>query len=82
MKYVVSYMNFFDNDLKLIAVEADNPITAMVEGARKIMEDPYSDEWLNNLLKSIPPVAGYPNRIKEIQEDFFDTDQAIAVMPI
>jgi len=82
MKYAVAYMNYFDNDLKLTTVEADNPITAMIEGVREMMEAPNDDEWLNEKLENIPSSNGYAERIKEIQGDFFDTDQAIAVIPI
>ena len=82
MKYAVAYMNYYDNDLKLIAVEADNPITAMIEGARKLLNAPESDEWLDPMLQNIPSPDGYAIRIAEIQEEFFNSDQAIAVMPV
>jgi len=82
MKYAVAYMNFLDNDLQLISVEADNPITAMVEGARKLINsDPDTDEWLNGFLKPVSP-AWYAARIVEIQEEFYNTGQLTAVMPI
>jgi hypothetical protein len=32
MKYAVAYMNFFDNDLQMTQVDAENPVQAMVEG--------------------------------------------------
>jgi len=82
MKYAVAYMNYFDNDVKLTVVEADDPITAMVEGAREMMKARDDDEWLNEKLENIPSPNGYAERIEEIQVDFFDTDQTIAVMPI
>ncbi len=81
MKYAVAYLNFFDNDLQITSVEADDPITAMIEGARKLMDAADDDEWLNDQLKNIPSSAGYPARIEEIKEAFFNTDQVIAVMP-
>jgi len=82
MKYAVAYMNYFDNDIKLTVVEADDPITAMVEGAREMMKARDDDEWLNEKLENIPSPNGYAERIEKIREDFFNTDQAIAVMPI
>ena len=82
MKYAVAYLNLFDNDLLIMSVEADNPITAMIEGARELMGAAVDDEWLNNHLKDIPSSDGYPVRIEEIKTEFFDTDQVVAVMPI
>jgi len=82
MKYAVAYLNLFDNDLLITSVEADNPITAMIEGARELMGAAVDDEWLNNHLKDIPSSDGYPVRIEEIKTEFFDTDQVVAVMPI
>lgn len=82
MKYAVAYLNFFDNDLQITCVEADDPITAMIEGARELMGAANDDKWLNDQLKDIPSSAGYSARIKEIKEAFFDTDQVITVVPV
>jgi hypothetical protein len=82
MNYAVAYLNFFDNDLQIISIEADDPITAMIEGARELMGASDDDEWLNDQLKNIPSSDGYPTRIEEIKEAFFNTDQVIAVMPM
>ena len=80
MKYSVAWMNLFDNDLKMISVEADNPVTAIIEGARRLLGAPDTDEWLNPMLKNIPEPKGYMARIEEIREEFFNADQVIAVM--
>jgi len=93
MKYVVAWLNFFDNDLQMILVEARDPITAMIEGARQLINsnsiehggnqdrsDRAIDTWLNPMLKDIPEPEGYVARIKEIQEEFNNADQVIAVM--
>lgn len=90
MKYAVAYMNYFDNDLKLIVVEADDPITAMVEGVRKLLDNPENDEWLDPMLENIPlqlELGGAPDparvaRIEEIKEEFFNADQAVTVMAV
>lgn len=79
MKYSVAWMNFFDNDLKMISVEADNPIAAMIEGARRLIGDPDIDKWLYAML-DVPASKGHMARIEEIQEEFFNADQVIAVM--
>jgi len=81
MNYVVAWMNFFDNDLKMISVEAGNPITAMVEGARQLMgNNPENNMWLDPMLQNIPEPEDYAARIEEIREEFFNTNQVIAVM--
>lgn len=82
MKYAVAHMNFFDNDLQITAVDAENPVQAMIEGARTLMKAQDDDEWLNGLLENIPGPDGYAERIEEIREEFFNTDQVITVMPI
>lgn len=83
MKYAVAYMNYFDNDLKLIVVEADDPITAMVEGVRKLLDNSESNEWLDPMLENIPaPGPARQFRVEEIQEEFFNADQAITVMAV
>jgi hypothetical protein len=82
MKHAIAWMNFYDNDLQMILVDADNPITAMIEGARQLMDndDLANDEWLNAFLQNIPESDDYAARIEEIREEFFNTDQLIAVM--
>jgi hypothetical protein len=82
MKYAVAHLNFFDNNLQITSVEANDPITAIIEGARELIGAADDDEWLNDQLKAIPTSDGYAARIEAIKEIFFDTDQVIAIMPI
>ena len=82
MKYAVAYMNFFDNDLQMTQVDAENPVQAMVEGARILMKASDDDEWLNEFLENIPGSDQYGERIEEIRQEFFNADSLIAVMPM
>jgi len=86
MKYAVAYMNFYDNDLKLTQVEADDPITAIVEGVREMTEAEDSDPWLNSFLEDAARdgvgVDDYAERIEHIRQEFFNADALAAVMPI
>ena len=83
MKYAVAYVNFFVNDLQLTRAEANDPITAMIEGARELISGSDDvDKWLDSMLENIPLPGNYGPRLEEIQEEFFNTDQLIAVMPI
>lgn len=82
MKYAVAYMNFYDNDLKLVQVEADNPIVALVEGVREMTEAADDDPWLNSFLADDDSTADYADRIETIREGFFDADAMVAVMPL
>jgi len=82
MKYAVAYMSYFENDLKIIIIEANNPITAMIEGAYILMNEQEAGEWLNDFLKEYTHPNDYEKRIEEIKEDFYDADQAIAITPI
>jgi len=86
MKYAVAYMNFYDNDLKLTQVEADDPITAIVEGVREMTKAEDSDPWLNSFLEDAARdgvgVDDYSERIEYIRQEFFNTDALVAVMPI
>jgi hypothetical protein len=80
MKYAVAWISFFSNELQIIAVDAYDPITAMIEGVRQLAgNDPENNEWLDNMLKDIPE-EGYTARIEEIREEFFNVDQAVTVM--
>ncbi len=82
MKYAVAYLNFFDNNLRLIKVEANDPITAIIEGVSKLTDSSEIAEWLNPMLENIPASDGYAARIEEIRQAFFDTDQIVEVLPI
>ena len=77
MKYAVALLNFFDNSNHVTIVDSDNPIRAMVEGARTLMRAKDADEWLNGFLKDMP-TDSYATRIDEIQDAFFDVDLAIS----
>lgn len=78
MKYAVSWMNFFDNDLKICTVHgAANPIEALVMGVSG-MSGAVDDPWLLAFLDEIPSQDGYDARIAEIQEEFFNVDQLVS----
>lgn len=81
MKYAVAYMNFFDNNLKLAQVDAENPIIAIVEGVRQMTEAPDNDPWLNSFLRQ-PVTDDYDECIEYICRKFFDADILVAVIPI
>lgn len=79
MRYAVAYMNYFDNDLKITVVEANDPIIAMIEGARILMDASGDvNEWLNSFELENIPVNRCETRIEEIRRAFFDTDQVIS----
>ena len=80
-KYAVAYMNFFDNEIEMVVVEADNSIIAIVKGVLQIIGKE-EDAWLTPILEGIPNSDGHANRIREIQDEFFNTNQAVNVMRI
>lgn len=78
-RYVVSWMSYFDNDLRIIVVEGDlNPIEAMIEGARQCMGDPMCDPWLASFSTIMPAPEDYESRIAEIQEKFGKANQVVS----
>ncbi len=46
MRYVVAHMDFYNNDLKIVIVECDDPITALIEGVRKICKVRDTDKFI------------------------------------
>lgn len=86
MKYAVAYISYFDDALKLAVIEADDPITAIVEGVRSLLDDsgnPEDTEWLDLMLENIPaPGPAREARIEEIEKMFYHADEAVAVLPI
>lgn len=65
-KYAVAYVNLFDDNLKIIIIEAFSESEALVEGTRNLVAE--MDSWLDSLLEKTP---------EEIEESFFDADQLI-----
>ncbi len=81
MKYAVAHLSFFENKNQIAVVEADNPIAAMIEGARILVNpggNPDTNEWLDGFLKDISDTADYAARVEEIIIEFFNADQIIS----
>jgi hypothetical protein len=73
-EYAVAYTNLFDNDLEIISVEASSMVAAIIKGVRELIDPPKEeDEWLAGLLDKT---------VEEIQEEFFNVDRLVAVMPL
>lgn len=70
-KYAVAYMNFFDNDLKIVIIEDDDPIKALIRGARQLVDN---SDWLDESVAR--------NSLEVIKAMFFDADQLIEVKEI
>jgi len=81
MRYAVAYLNYFDNELKMMIVEASNPVAALVNGVRELSGFEGDDPWLEDFLKEHDP-ADYGLILEEIKAALFDTDIAVEVMPI
>ena len=85
MKYAVAHMDFFNNDLKIIVVKYDDPITALVEGVRTLIKvknvdiDIETNKWLDSFLGHVNDTG---RRIEEIKQEFFNGDQLVAVEEI
>jgi hypothetical protein len=84
MKYAVAHMDFFINDLKIAVVDADDPITAIVEGVLELLDTAEESmvEWVESFRANIPQPCHYGKRIEEIKQEFFDGDQLVAVAPV
>ncbi len=86
MEYAVAHVDFIENENRITIVEADDPITAMIDGVRKLSNSDGNldvDLWLDGFLKDIPEPAGYAARIEEIKTEFFDVKQAVSEpMPV
>ena len=83
MRYAVAHADFFNNDLKIVIVEFNNPITALIEGVRIICKtkDIDTNKWLDSFLENIPNEY-VDDRIEEIRQEFFNGDQLVAVEEI
>lgn len=70
-RYVVVYMNFFDNELKSEIIEAESPKQAIA--AHSCIRD-YDEtlEWLMEM----------PDDLESIKDDFFNSDQLIDVVEV
>ena len=74
-EYVVSYISFFDNELKMVKVSAHCERDALVEGLFQLSsQNAQSDvEYFEDLASK---------SAEEIKEDMFDTDAAIQALQI
>lgn len=81
MKFAVAYADYKNPEVKLTFVEADDPVTALVEGARELIEASDRDPWINSFLKKPVPPAEYASRIEEIQAAFQFVSMGVTVRP-
>lgn len=70
-KYVVAYINFFDNELKMSIIEAENEVDACKQYL-KIKEFNENNDWINNL----------PNNLENLRDEIFNTDSQINAIEI
>ncbi len=86
MKYAVAHMDFYNNDLKIVIIKRNDPITALVEGVRKIRKvkegDIDTQKWLDSFLENISSVGPWNDRLEDIKQEFFNSDQLVAVEEI
>lgn len=71
MKFVVSYMSLFDNELKMTLVEAISKTEAMLLGAKELISGDTS--WINDIKLETED---------NIKDHFFNTDQVIEAIQI
>ena len=79
MKFAVAYINYFDNDLQITIVEANDCIEGIIEGARILMK---ADKWLDDLYAKAVNTDNMDSAIEMIQDNFFDCDSDIAICEI
>lgn len=71
-KYVVGHVSLFNNELKLVVVEAENPVHAIIAGVKELApENPHG--WLDEMSETM---------IDHVQEAFFDCDQLVGTLQI
>ena len=83
MRYVVAYVSDFDNDLKQIVVEAEDPIHALHKGVSKL--SPPSEHfscWLNDLCRYTWTNEDGPKLLEEIKKAFFNNDSQVSIIGV
>lgn len=71
MKYAVAVLSFFDNENKVLLVDANSEVEAMVKtlsSGDKMLDEEYV-QWIETMLAKT---------VEEIQEECFDGDLAIS----
>jgi hypothetical protein len=71
-KYVVAYINFFDNELKMSIQEAKNEVHACKNYLKIKQNENPSDSWVNDL----------PDNLEELKEKMFNLDSMINAIEI
>lgn len=71
-KFAVGYISFFDNDLVVDIVEAEDIKSAILSHKKLKTDDKDFAEWINNM----------PDSLEDIQTEFFNSDQGIDVKEI
>jgi hypothetical protein len=74
MMYAVSYVSFFDNELRMTQVTADCPKSALCTGIARLMGSDHPDSIARDLMEF--------KSIEEIKKFMFDTDSLAEVMLI
>ena len=74
-KFAVSWVSFFENDLKIQIVEAIGPVQAIAVAMVDWSGGGEARAWVHDLTSE-------SRTIEEIREEFFKSDQLIAVCPV
>lgn len=69
--YAVALMNYFNNELKMITIESDSVVNAMLDGSKKILGS--GSEWVDEI--------GCKTE-EDIKEYFFNCDMLINAIKV
>ena len=69
-RYAVGHMDFFNNDLKIVIIEAGDEVQALIKGVGDDCNDEDIDRWLSQF---------NGKTLEEIKTAFFDADRLVAV---
>lgn len=78
MKFAVGHLSYFDNELRLAIVEADNLADALLGGVRKILN--IASDSVPDMISWVEGLSG--KTVDEIGEEFFNADQIVAAIPV
>ena len=69
--YAVSLVSFFDNELKMIVIESDSIINAILDGTKKILGS--DSDWVDDLRRKTE---------SDIKEYYFNCDMLVCAIKI